>query len=52
MLCFRTGMGEYIFIRSLPQTFPKPETRCLLHKYVVVIERFIRVSSEPLIDLF
>ena len=52
MLCFRTGMGEYIFIRSLTQTFPKPETRCLLHKYGVVIERFIRVSSEPLIDLF
>ena len=52
MLCFRIGMGEYIFIRSLTQTFPKPETRCLLHKYGVVMEGFIRVSSEALINFF
>ena len=56
MHCFRTGMGEYIFIRSLTQTFPKPETFCLLHKYGVVIEGIyqsvIRASDRFILNIF
>jgi hypothetical protein len=52
MHCFRTGMGEYIFIRSLTQTFPKPETRCLLYKYVVMKKEKCRVSTEALYNIF
>jgi len=48
MLCFRTGMGENIFIRSLTQTVPKPETRCLPHKYVVTKKGKCRVATEAL----
>jgi hypothetical protein len=52
MLCFRTGRGEYIFNRSLTQTFPKPETRCLLHKYVVMKKEKCRVCTEALQNIF
>jgi hypothetical protein len=52
MHCSRTGMGEYIFIRSLTQTFPEPETRCLRHKYVVMKKGKCRVCTEALYNIF
>ena len=52
MHSIRTGMGEYIFIRSLTQTLPKPETRCLLHKYALMKKEKCRVCTEALYNIF
>jgi len=52
MHCFPISMGEYIFIRSLTQTFREPETRCVLNKYGVVKKGKCRVCTEALYNIF